>query len=77
VAKRRTADFSPVTPDENPLSTRNYTEMNQGQALINRAERKIERMRAAGVACDQYDAQCKYLQDRFARLKSVYFPERS
>lgn len=77
MAKRRTQDFTPVSPEENPLSTRNYTEMNQGQALLNIAERKIERMRAAGVPCDQYDSQCKYLQDRYARLKQVYFPERA
>jgi hypothetical protein len=50
--------------------------MNQGQALLNEAERKLERMRAAGIECSQYDSQCAYLKDRYARLKEVYFPDR-
>lgn len=74
---RKRQDYTPVPPGENPLSTRNYTEMNQGQALLNEAERKIDRAKAAGIDCSQYEGQCAYLKDRYARLKEVYFPDRS
>jgi len=77
MARRRTQDFSPVPPGQNPLTSRNYTEMNQAQTLINEAERKMERMCAAGVNCDQYQAQLAYLREAFAKLKEVYFPDRA
>lgn len=77
MARRRTQDFTPVSPAENPLSSRQYTEMNQMQTLLNEADRKIERMEAAGIPCDQYKAQSEFLKDRVAKLKEVYFPDRA
>lgn len=77
MARQRTTAVTTPPPDEQPLSTKNYTEMNQGLALLNRAMRKIERAKAAGIQCDQYEGQCAYLEDRFNRLKSVFFPDRA
>jgi len=76
MARRTQTTVTAPPPDEQPLMAKQYTEMNQGLALLNRALRKIERAKAAGVTCDQYEAQCAYLDDRLTRLKEVYFPDK-
>jgi hypothetical protein len=66
-----------IPPDENPLTARNYTEINGALAQLNRATRKIERACSAGINCDQYQADINYLQDRLDKLKRVYFPNKA
>jgi len=69
-------DFLPLAKDENPLTDRQYTDMNAALADLNRARRKIDRAKAAGIACDEHSGMCDYVEDAIKKLKSVYFPNK-
>lgn len=68
--------YQQVSPDEQPLSAADYRAIQTALATLNRAARKMDRARNAGVACDEQDAQCQYLRDRLEKLKAVYYPDK-
>lgn len=63
-------------PDEQPLSNADYRAMQAALTYLNRARRKMDRAKTAGVDCTERDGQCDYLQDRLDKLKTVYFPHK-
>lgn len=68
--------FLPLSPDEQPLSSADYTKIQNALGTLLRAERKMERARAAGIDCAEKDAQCVFIRDRLEKLKQVYFPNK-
>lgn len=63
-------------PDESPLLAADYTKLNNALASLNKARRKIDLAKSAGIDCSQREAECEYLEQRIAQAKSVYFPHK-
>lgn len=66
--------FAP--PEDSPLTNRDYTNINNALAAINRAERKIEAAQRAGVDCGPQEVDCQLIRDKLERLKATYFPHK-
>lgn len=63
-------------PEDSPLNTRDYSKLQEGLSLLNRARRKIDLAKQAGINCDDRESECDYLQQRIEAAKSVYFPHK-
>jgi hypothetical protein len=63
-------------PEDSPLNNRNYTQLNDALANLNKARKKIGLAQEAGIDCSQREAECDYLQDRIEKAKAVYFPHK-
>ena len=63
-------------PEDSPLQPRDYTRMQEALSNLAKAQRKIDLAKAAGIDCEQREAECEYLQQRIDKMKSIYFPHK-
>jgi hypothetical protein len=63
-------------PEDSPLNTRDYSRLQEALAALNKARRKIDLAKQAGIDCESREAECDYLQQRIEAAKAVYFPHK-
>lgn len=68
--------YSPIPADEQPLTQKNYSEINAALAGLNRARRLIDRAKAAGIDCSQHEMNCDFNEEMLSKLKATYFPHK-
>jgi hypothetical protein len=61
---------------DNPLSNRDYIDINKAIRQLNDTETQIERAKKAGIECDEEDIRCKLVKEWLQMRKAAYFPDR-
>lgn len=57
-----------------PLTKKDYQEINKGLAACNEMRLEIDRARQAGADVEEAELRLNHVYDRLVKLKEVYFP---